>query len=77
MTLFQLKMKVLVFDNIVFVMAPKINPAPAILTKKPYSLSVNNKTSFANDNSSESFAAVNTIIPWNKKYTKTIYKDFY
>ena len=29
----QLKMKVLVFDNIVFVMAPKINPAPAILTK--------------------------------------------
>ena len=76
MTLFQLKMKVLVFDNIVFVMAPKINPAPAILTKSHIHYLLT-KTSFANDNSSESFAAVNTIIPWNKKYTKTIYKDFY
>ena len=40
MILFQLEMKVLIFDKIVFVMAPKINPAPAILTRKPYSLSV-------------------------------------
>ncbi len=34
------------FDKIVFVMAPKINPAPAILTRKPYSLSVSSNTSF-------------------------------
>ncbi len=50
-------------DNIVFVIAPKIIPAPPALTKNPYSLSVNNRTSLANDNSSESFAVANTIIP--------------
>ena len=50
------------FDKIVFVMAPKINPAPAILTRKPYSLSVSSNTSFANDSSSESVAVANANI---------------
>ena len=58
----QLEMKVLIFDKIVFVTAPKINPAPAILTRKPYSLSVSSNTSFANDSSSESVAVANTNI---------------
>ncbi len=63
MILFQLEMKVLIFfDKIVFVMAPKINPAPTILTRKPYSLSVSSNTSFANDSSSESVAVANTNI---------------
>ncbi len=63
MILFQLEMKVLIFfDKIVFVTAPKINPAPAILTRKPYSLSVSSNTSFANDSSSESVAVANTNI---------------
>ena len=72
----QLKMKVLVFDNIVFVMAPKINPAPAILTKSHihYLLTIkllSQMTIQANH--------LRQLTPSSLgiRSLKTIYKDFY